>query len=277
MTSEINSSIDALDDLIRLEGRRAVVTGGARGIGRAIAALFATAGAEVVIADIDAEEADRTASELSRLCSRPVRSYHLDCRSGPSVLACAEFGHAAMGGIDIWVNNAGAYPIAMVEDMSDEMWDDVTDLNLRGVFLGCREAVRRMRATPGTGRVIINIASATGVRGRPGMAHYSAAKHGVIGLTKSLAGEVGRHGIRVLAIAPTLVETPGVAARRGAGQNNTASGRSVDEVVLATIPLGRVGRPEDVARIALFCASDLSSFMTGSTLLADGGALANLF
>lgn len=266
----------SVDHLISLEGRRAVVTGGARGIGLAIAELFALAGASVLIGDLDEEEAIRVASAVPAK-SGNVLGCKLDCANPDSVEACGQMAADVFGGLDIWVNNAGIYPTAWLSDISPAMWDTVMDVNLKGVYLGCREAQRRITASPSINPVIINIASTAGLRGRAGFAHYSASKHGVVGLTKSLAGELGPKGIRVLAVAPTLVETPGVAKRRQQEAPRTVSGQTVDAAVAATIPLGRIGRPFDVAGVALFCASDLASFMTGSTLAVDGGALAGLF
>lgn len=262
--------------LISLEGRRAVVTGGARGIGLAIAELFASAGASVLIGDLDGEEAVRATSAIPTSTGKVI-GCTLDCTDPASVEACGQMAADAFGGLDIWVNNAGIYPSATLRDLSPAMWDKVMDVNLKGVFLGSREALRRITAGPSTNPAIINIASTAGLRGRAGLAHYSASKHGVVGLTKSLAAELGPQGIRVLAIAPTLVETPGIADRRRQEAPRTAAGTSIDDAVGATIPLGRVGRPMDVAGVALFCASDLAAFMTGSTLPVDGGALAGLF
>ncbi len=268
--------------LIGLEGRRAVVTGGARGIGLAIAELFAAAGASVLIGDLDGEEAVRAASAILESRGPASRGTllgcKLDCADPASVEACGRLASDSFGGLDIWVNNAGIYPSAKLCDISAGMWDAVMDVNLKGVYLGCREALRRITAGPSTNPVIINIASTAGLRGRAGLSHYSASKHGVIGLTRSLAAELGPQGIRVLAVAPTLVETPGVARRRQAEAPRTADGRrTIDGAVAATIPLGRIGRPSDVAGVALFCASDLASFMSGATLPVDGGALAGLF
>ncbi len=268
-------SFAAVAGRISLEGRRAVVTGGARGIGLAVARLFAAAGASVLIGDLD-EAAAQAASGVAP-SGGTLLGCRLDCRDAASVEACGALAQQAFGGVDIWVNNAGIYPSAPLAAMSEAMWDAVSDINLKGVFLGCREALRRITAGPSTNPVIINMASTAGLRGRAGLSHYSATKHGVVGLTRSLAAELGPQGIRVLAIAPTLVETPGVAQRREDEAPRTTAGATVDAAVAATIPLGRIGRPEDVAGVALFCASDLASFMTGATLPVDGGALAALF
>jgi NAD(P)-dependent dehydrogenase (short-subunit alcohol dehydrogenase family) len=156
--------------------------------------------------------------------------------------------------------------------MTDQDWDKVLDVNLRGTFIGAREAGRRM-AEAGHGGVIINLASTAGYRAAgPGIAHYVASKHGVRGLTKSLAVELGPHGIRVLALAPTLIETPGIEEGRAAFQ--AAGLGDMLEQMAQREPLGRVGVPDDIARVALFCASDLAMLMTGSTLLVDAGDVA---
>jgi NAD(P)-dependent dehydrogenase (short-subunit alcohol dehydrogenase family) len=177
------------------------------------------------------------------------------------------------GGVDVLVNNAAIYPVKASLDLSLDEWDEVHSLNLRAVFLACREAARRM-IPAGRGGVIVNIASVSGFRGRPKMAAYVGSKHGVVGITKSLAAEWGPHGIRVLGIAPPLVDTPGMAAwqKSERAQTNTES-VSVEKLVTANLPLGRIGVPDDIARVALFCASDMSALMTGSTLAVDAGLM----
>lgn len=255
-------------DLISLSGRVAVITGGARGIGEAIARRFVEAGASVLIGDLDEEAARATAARLSGGGGR-VLAAPLDATDSASMGSLADRAVSELGRLDIWVNNAGIYPVAGSLDMSDADWDRVLDLNLRGTFIGAREAARRM-ASVGDGGVIINLSSVAGFRGTPGLTHYVASKHGVRGLTRSLAAELGPAGIRVLALAPTLIETPGVDVLRGAMSQAGADLSAITE----TLPLGRLGLPDDVARVALFCASDLSAFMTGSTLPVDGGQLA---
>ena len=155
--------------------------------------------------------------------------------------------------------------------MDVSQWDRVLDVNLTGTFLGAQEAARRMVAT-GVGGAIINITSTAGFRAAgPGVAHYVASKHAVRGLTKSLAVELGPYGIRVLRVAPTLVETPGIDEGRAAFEA-AGLGDLLDQMA-ARLPLGRVGVPDDVARVVLFCASDLAIFMTGSTVAVDAGDL----
>lgn len=202
--------------------------------------------------------------------------HRLDVTDSASIKTLVNFAVEDMGGIDIWVNNAGIYPTKLVVDMTDQDWDKVLDVNLRGTFIGAREAAKQMIAG-GKGGVIINLASTAGYQaGGPGLAHYVASKHGVRGLTKSLAVEFGPYGIRVLALAPTLIDTPGITVLREQAKQ-AAGGAPIGDLLeqLATRePLGRAGVPDDVARVALFCASDLSMLMTGSTLLVDAGDVA---
>jgi len=253
--------------LLSLAGRRAVVTGGAQGLGKAIARRLAEAGASVLIGDLKLAVARQSAEELSRRYDVPVISTHLDVADSASVAAAADLAVDTLGGLDIWVSNAGVYPNIGLLEMTDEGWNKVMEVNLRGVFAGAREAARRMIAA-GRGGVIINVASTAGFKGvAPGLAAYVASKHGVRGLTRELAIELAPHDIRVLGIAPTFCATEG----------NMAALAELSERVGVEIPatlssrLGRVGVPDDIGRVALFCASDMSIFMTGSTLLADAG------
>ncbi len=258
--------------LISLEERTAVVTGGARGIGLAIAKRFAEAGANVLIGDLNKTGADEAAETIAREFGHQTIGVELDVTDGASIAAAADRAILELGGLDIWVNNAGIYPSTPLLDMTDQDWDKVLDVNLRGTFIGAREAGRRM-AEAGHGGVIINLASTAGYRAAgPGIAHYVSSKHAVRGLTKSLAVEFGPRGIRVLALAPTLIETPGIEEGRAAFQ--AAGLGDMLEQMAQREPLGRVGVPDDIARVALFCASDLAMLMTGSTLLVDAGDVA---
>jgi NAD(P)-dependent dehydrogenase (short-subunit alcohol dehydrogenase family) len=258
----------SIADLISLSGRNALITGGARGLGLAMARRFAEAGANVVIADVDEEAASDAAVRLAEQFGTTTLGVRLDVRQSSSVADAARRA-AELGSLDIWVNNAGVYPITPLPELSDEEWEQVNGVNLTGTFYGCREAARHM---VDRGGVIINIESMAAFRGRAGCAHYAASKHGVSGLTKSLAIELGPRGIRVLAIAPTLAETPGVHARRAAASGTSGNMASaLEEKVVASIPLGRTALPDDVARVALFCASDLAAFVSGTTVFSDGG------
>jgi NAD(P)-dependent dehydrogenase (short-subunit alcohol dehydrogenase family) len=253
--------------LVSLEGKTAVVTGAARGIGQAIARRLAEAGAKVLVADVDGGAAVQTAKELAA-AGATATGRGLDVTSGDDIAATADAALTEHGSLDVWVNNAGIYPATPLFDMTDDDWDHVLDINLRGAFIGSREAARRMVAA-GSGGVIVNIASVAGYRGRKALAHYSSSKHGLRGLTRSLAVELGPHGIRALGIAPTMVITPGTDAV--AAQPRSADMQPLD--VYSHLPLGRLGVPDDVARVVLFCASDLATYMTGSTLAVDAGQM----
>lgn len=258
-----------IDELISLSGKVAAVTGGRHGLGKAITRRLAEAGATVVIGDIDEAGATATATELVE-AGLAVSSMRLDATEADDIVRFADAIVEEHGRLDIWVNNAGIYPPGSTLEMSEKSWDQVMDLNLRGVFIGSREAAKRMIAAD-HGGVIINLSSVAGFRGSGGLSHYVTSKHGVRGLTRALAVELGPHNIRVLALAPTLIETPGIAQLTPMLEE---SGVSIDQM-LAALPLGRLGVPDDVARVALFCASDLSSFMTGATLPVDAGQLAS--
>jgi NAD(P)-dependent dehydrogenase (short-subunit alcohol dehydrogenase family) len=268
-------SENTVEQLISLRGKVAVITGGARGIGLAVARRFAEMGATIVIGDLRQSDADEAAESVAKAFGKPTLGVTLDVTDEASVIALADIAVREFGRLDLWVNNAGIFPGAVTTDLLTSDWDTVQDINLRGTFIGCREAAKRMMAQEPKGGVIINVASVRGIRGGPNLAAYTASKHGVVGLTKALGIELGPHDIRVLGLAPTGVDTPGAAARMA-----NATGAELERVtakrksIAASLPLGRTGTPDDIARVALFCASDLSILMTGSTLLVDAGGLA---
>jgi NAD(P)-dependent dehydrogenase (short-subunit alcohol dehydrogenase family) len=254
--------------LLSLAGRRAVVTGGAQGLGKGIARRLAEAGASVLIGDLKLALAQEAAGKLSQHYGARVIASRLDVTNTTSVVAAADLAVNELGGIDIWVNNAGIYPNVELLNMKDEVWDQVMAINLRGVFSGSREAARRMIAV-GRGGVIINLVSTAGFKGvAPGVAAYVSSKHGVRGLTKQLALELAPHDIRVLGVAPTFCDTEGNTAALA-----ELAARQIATEIPATLTsrLGRIGVPDDIGRVVLFCASDMSIFMTGSTLLVDAG------
>lgn len=256
-------------ELISLSDRTAVVTGGGRGLGKAIARRLAEAGANVLIGDIDGELAGKAARDLADTWYSRVLGTAMDVTDSPSVKAAAEFALQEFGGVDIWVNNAGIFPSMPVEEMTDLLWDQVLAVNTRGAFAGAREAVRCMRIN-GRGGVIINIASTAGFKGiAPGLAAYVASKHAVRGMTKQLALELAPEAIRVLGVAPTFCVTEGNLLAMSENPDRTNSEKEIPAMLKSR--LGRVGVPDDIGRVVLFCASDLSIFMTGSTLLADAG------
>jgi NAD(P)-dependent dehydrogenase (short-subunit alcohol dehydrogenase family) len=266
----------SLQQLVSLNGKAAVVTGAGRGIGLAIARRLTEAGANVLIGDMDVPAAEASAAALSTEFGRRVIGVSLNVADEPSIIALADRAVAEFGHLDIWVNNAGIFPGSPTVDQTAEIWDRVQDINLRGSFLCAREAAKRMMAQTPKGGVIVNVASVSGYSGRPGLAAYVASKHGVVGLTKSLGVEWGPHGIRVLGLAPTGVSTPGVQERKSQARGAELERiEALEKKVGDALPLGRLGVPDDIARVALFCASDLSMLMTGSTLLVDAGALAN--
>ena len=256
-------SQQSIASLISLKGRSAVITGGAKGLGAAIARRFAEAGASVLIGDIDESGAAVAAEQIAKATGSKVLATRLDVCDSASIAAAADKAVAAFGRIDIWVNNAGIYPLTPVLEMRDEDWDKVTDINLRGTFIGCREAARRMCAD-NKGGVIINLASTAGFKGAgPGVTHYVASKHGVRGITRQMALELADRNVRLLAVTEGVrAAMEGPAAEAGFELEHTYNSL-----------LGRPGVPDDVARVALFCASDMSLFMTGSTLPVDAGEL----
>jgi len=261
----------SIADLVSLAGRSAVVTGAAWGLGKATARRLAEAGAAVLIADIDEEAAAQTAFELAERYSANVKSVRMDAADPGSITAVADLAERLFGGLDIWVNNAGIPSFTPLLDLDDEEFDNVLAINLRGAFVGAREAARRMMARQ-SGGVIVNVASLAGVMGiSEGQAAYCASKHGVVGLTRQMSIELAGHGIRVLGVAPGFSLT-----------EKTMFIAEWDEETIKSCPipgiggsrLGRVGVADDIARAILFCASDLAMFMTGSTLLLDGGVAA---
>jgi NAD(P)-dependent dehydrogenase (short-subunit alcohol dehydrogenase family) len=262
-------SAHPLAELVSLAGRVAVVTGGGRGLGKAIAARLAEAGADVLIGDRERELARAAAQDLDARFSSRVIATAMDVTDSTSIAAAADVAVNTLGGVDIWVNNAGIFPFVPLAEMTDKVWDDVMAVNARGVFAGARQAMRCMTAAD-KGGVIVNIASTAGFRGiSPGLSAYVTSKHAVRGLTRQLAMELAPHGVRVLGVAPTYCVTEGnvLAAQQLGGPDVTGA----DIEAMVSSKLGRVSVPDDVARVVLFCASDLSIYMTGSTLLVDAG------
>jgi NAD(P)-dependent dehydrogenase (short-subunit alcohol dehydrogenase family) len=270
MTSIADVSDRTIAELVSLSGRSAVVTGGAQGLGKGIARRLAEAGANVLIGDVNAEVAARAAADLDGRSSGSVLTANMDVSDSASVVAAAQLADAEFGGIDIWVNNAGMFPSVGLTEMSAEQWDKVFAVNARGVFLGSREAVRAMRAH-GRGGVIVNVASLAGLGGiAAGLAAYVSSKHAVVGITRQLALECAPQRIRVLAVAPSFMVTEGnLALMQQAPQMAAQAVEAIPSMF--TSKLGRVGVPDDIARAVLFCASDMSIFMTGTTLVVDAG------
>lgn len=263
-----------LNELISLEGRVAVITGAARGIGLAICRRFAEAGAKIVLADVDELGAQTASTSITKDFGVDAQSVRTDVSEEKSIVELANKTVESYGRLDIWVNNAGIFPGGPSLNLSASDWDQVQNINLRGAFLGAREAVRRMTEAPINGGVILNIESVSGFRGRAGLLAYCASKHGMNGLTKSLAAEFGPKNIRVVGVAPTGITTPGVAERKvqSAGAEMERI-KALEKKIIETLPLGRLGAADDVARVALFCVSDLAMLVTGSTVAVDAGAM----
>ena len=262
-----------LEEVFDLSGKTALVTGGAAGIGFGISYRLAEAGAAVVVADINEESAKEAAEKLKGKGWKAafIRADVSKKEDAEAMIKCAV---DTFGGLDILVNNAGIYPNIMVMQMTEEDWDKVVDINLKGVYL-CTKAAAEQMIKQGKGGKIINITSIDALHpSSPGLAHYDASKHGVWGFTKNIALELAPHKIWVNAIAPGGIQTPGVATT----QKKMKAPKGVDmekmlEAFLAKIPMGRMGEPDDIGKVALFLASDSSSYMTGAQLVVDGGAL----
>jgi 3-oxoacyl-[acyl-carrier protein] reductase len=242
-----------------MDGRVAIVTGSARGIGRAIAEKLASLGAEIVIADIRLETASATAAEIAHTSGRrtlPVEVNVADIASAQSMVeqATKMFGH-----VDILVNNAGITRDTLIMRMEEADWDAVLDVNLKGVF-NCSKAVVRTMMKQHYGR-IVNISSVSGQSGQSGQTNYSASKAGVIGFTKALAREVASRQITVNAVAPGFIPT--------ALTNDLNA--ELKESILKITPLGRMGKPEEVAAAVAFLASEEAAYITGQVLAVDGG------
>ena len=250
-----------LAGLVSLAGRVAVVTGAAVGIGAGIAARLAEAGAEVVLADLDADTAALRAKELEAAHGRRAVGTRVDVADEESVAALADLAVERFGRLDIWVNNAGIFPhTGPVVGADTAAFDRVMTVNVSGMFVGAREAARRMPE----GGSIVNLASITGLGARAGLTAYSTSKHAVIGLTRNLAKDLAPLGVRVNAVAPGLIVTPGLL---GGSAGET---RSADALASrTTAPLGRHGLPDVVARVVLFLVSDLAAFVSGATIVVD--------
>ena len=246
---------------IDLANRVALVTGGSRGIGRAAAIGLAEAGAAVAVHyHRQADAADRVV-EAVRGAGGDALAAAAAISDGDAVARLIETVVDRWGRLDILVCNAGIWKEVAVEQMSEAQWDETIDINLKGMYLCTHHAVPYLIATGGG--VIVNVSSTAGQRGEPLHAHYAASKGGMISWTKSVAGELARHGIRVNCVAPGWVETDMAA---------DALARDGDKI-FAGIPLGRAGRPEEIASVICFLASDLAAYMTGEVVNVNGGSV----
>ena len=249
---------------MRLEGKVALISGGARGIGAATARLMAGEGASVVIADVLEKEGMETEAKISE-AGGEVLFVRLDVTSEADWNAAVTATVTKYGKLDILVNNAGISSRTGVEETTVESWDQVMDINAKGVFLGTKAAIPEMRKAGGGS--IINISSIYGIVGSGGSASYHASKGAVRIFTKAAAVQYAREGIRVNSVHPGFVDSPMTEAHHGVPE--------IRQARTGQTPLGRLGIPEDIAPGILYLASDQSSFVTGSELVIDGGMIAS--
>jgi len=242
---------------MRLKDKKAVVTGAARGIGKAISLKLAQEGADVIVADKNSEGVEQVASQIEKM-GRKGYPLKVDVSKRQEVEKMIISAKEKMGSIDILVNNAGINRDAMLHKMTDENWHEVIAVNLTGVFFCIREAAKVMR-DQGYGR-IINISSASWM-GNIGQANYSAAKAGVVGLSKTAARELARKGITVNVVCPGFIDT----------EMTRAVPEKIRTKIIEKIPMGEVGKPEDVANMVAFLASDEARYVTGAIIDVGGG------
>ena len=241
-----------------LENKIALVTGAARGIGRAIAVQLAADGADVALCDVQADWLEETAAAVRGL-GRRAECYAMDVADGAAVGAAVARAAADFGRLDILVNNAGITRDTLLIRMSEEDWDRVLDINLKGAFLVTKAAAKLMMKQ--RAGAIVNIASVVGLTGNAGQANYTASKAGLIALTKTAAKELGSRNIRVNAVAPGFIRT---------AMTDQLS-EAAKDAMLRLVPLGRPGEPEDVARAVAFLASDNAAYVNGQVLTVCGG------
>lgn len=242
---------------LRLRGKVTIITGAASGIGKETALMFAQEGAKVVVADVNEKAGEETIAEIKKIGEGFF--VKLDVCSREQTRQMAKVTLETFGKIDVLINNAGVAYDALMIKMTEDQWDRVLDINLKGAFY-CTQAVAEVMINQGNG-VIINASSVVGLYGNIGQANYAAAKAGLIGLTKTLAKELGRKGIRVNAVAPGFTMTPMMAKVP----------EKVIQMMREKTPLGRIAEPRDIAYAYLFLSSDEAKFVNGAVLSVDGG------
>ena len=245
---------------LSLEGKVALITGGARGIGKELALRFAKEGSDIAICDVNMELLEQTAEEI-RGMDKDVLVFKADVTSSTEVQNMLDKILDKFKKLDILINNAGITRDGLILRMSEEDWDKVIAVNLKGSFV-CTKAAAKVMLKQRFGK-IVNLASIIGIMGNIGQANYAASKAGIIGLTKSVAKELAPRGICVNAIAPGFIKT----------EMTAKLPEDIQKKMLSVIPLGRFGEPKDVADLALFLSSDSSSYITGQVIQIDGGML----
>jgi len=250
---------------MRLKGKRAILTGGARGIGHGIVDRFLREGASAAVMDNKQEELNKSVSSWQNAGFK-VHAFPCDLRDQVNLEQTTEQAIQWLGGVDILINNAGVAFREPFLDITNEHWDFIMDVNLNSMFRLSRQVIRHM-VNQGTGGSIVNMSSKNGINSSSMLAHYNASKAGVILLTQSIAVEMAPHGIRVNAIAPGFIDTP--------LNHDLKKDNEPTFTISAYTPMKRYGTIEEVANAFLFLASDEASYITGTTLVVDGGHLAN--
>jgi 2-deoxy-D-gluconate 3-dehydrogenase len=260
-----------ISQLFDLTGKVAVVTGGAMGIGQGIAFRLAEAGAAVVVTDINLEAANETVEQIKTNGGKAV-ALKADAGSVTDAKMVVEKTVEYFDRLDILVNNAGIFPMSPAMQITENLWDKVLDINLKGAFFYSQAAAEKM-IKAGKGGRIVNIASIDALHPTGNLVHYDSSKGGVLMMTRSLALELGKYGIAVTGVAPGGIQTPGASFTSGPVTLDPAQLEAMMKGFLARIPLGRQGVPDDIAKAVLFLVSGAADYITGQTIVVDGGFL----